>query len=53
MFNKETPMETTKLFDYRTKALIAEILVKDLNKFCDEHGYLPHHKVGSNWVVIK
>jgi hypothetical protein len=46
-------MKTTKLFDYRTKALIAEIPAKDFNKWCDANGYLPHHKVGSGWVVIK
>lgn len=45
--------KTTKLYDYRTKSLIAEINAKELNKWCDANGYLPHHKVSGGWVVIK
>jgi hypothetical protein len=43
-----------KLKDYATRNILAEIKAKDLNKWCDENGYLPHHKVGkSTWIVIK
>lgn len=43
---------TIKLISYRTRKELAVIAAKDLNKWCDENGYLPHHQFKGGWVVI-
>lgn len=43
---------TIKLTDHSTGKLLAEIPAKDLNKWCDANGKLPHHKTRTGWAVI-
>lgn len=43
----------TQIFDYYTRKLLAEVLNRDVNAWCSERGYLPHHSSGRGLVVIK
>ena len=40
------------LYQHGTGVVLAKILAKDLNAWCDAYGYLPHHKAAGGWVVI-
>lgn len=43
-----------KLIDYYTwKTLVDLKKGETVNKWCNENGYLPHHKFGGAWAVIK
>lgn len=41
-----------KLIKHGTNEIIATIAAKDLGKWCEANGYLPHHKFAGGWVVI-
>ena len=38
--------------EYGTGRMLASIHASELNSWCDDHGYLPHHKCVGGWVVI-
>lgn len=48
-----TDMKELRLREYGTRAILADIPAKDLNKWCDQAGYLPHSKTARGYIVIK
>ncbi len=42
-----------ELKDYYTRKHLDFVMSAKLNLWCNDHGYLPHHKVGNIWFVIK
>jgi hypothetical protein len=40
-----------KIKDWHTRKVIGT--TKNINKWCNENGYMPHHRVGKTWIVIK
>ncbi|MFZ2542114.1 MAG: hypothetical protein WAW75_10145 [Gallionella sp.] len=38
--------------EYGTGRVLASIHASELNSWCDDAGYLPHHKCLGGWVVI-
>lgn len=52
-----TPKEHTELFtviDYRTgRVLTKDVTANGMRWYCDKNRYLPHHKSGHKWFVIK
>ena len=46
-------MGTYQIKDYHTRKLLA-FAITDVNEFCNKHPkYLPHHRKGGTWFVIK
>jgi hypothetical protein len=46
-------MKTVNVYEHATGTKLDTIREKDFGKWCETHGWLPHHKVSGGWVVIK